>query len=197
MGNTPLHLAVCWPYGVRKLLQHGSCVDAADQNGCTPLYYAISLGNSETLSLLMKADCRLEMGSFLGNSLDHAMGLARDDEFVTLGVSQEVRMNVLDTAVALLAEKRRSLESRLAALPTAFKIKPSVFQDDRILDEYAEYAEGAEDDALKVYGHIPRHASSLLPYCRTVYHCRYLNAEIAENYGRMDFVTLMSPIRMA
>lgn len=187
MGNTPLHLAVCWPYGVRKLLQHGSCVDAADQNGCTPLYYAISLGNSETLSLLMKADCRLEMGSFLENSLDHAMGLARDDEFVTLGVSQEVRMNVLDTAVALLAEKRRSLESRLAALPTAFKIKSSVFQDDRILDEYAEYAEGAEDDALKMYGHIPRHASSLLPYCRTVYHCRYLNAEIAEKLWQNGF----------
>ena len=163
-------------------------MDAADQNGYSPLYYAISLGNSETLSLLMKADRRLEMGSFLENwLLDHAMQLARDDKFVILGVSQEVRMNVLDTAVALLAEKRRSLESRLAALPTAFKINSSVFQDDRILDEYAEYAEGAEDDALKVYGHMPRHASSLLPYCRTVYHCRYLNAEIAEKLWQNGF----------
>ena len=168
-------------------------MDAADQNGYSPLTYAISLGKSETLSLLMKADfrleiadCRFEMGIFPKNFLDHAMGLASDD-FVTLGVSQEVRMNVLDTAVALLAEKRRSLESRLAALPPAFKINSSVFQDDRILDEYAEYAEGAEDDALKVYGHIPRHASSLLPYCRTVYHCRYLNAEIAEKLWQNGF----------
>lgn len=136
----------------------------------------------------MKADCHLEMGSFLENNvLDHAMRLARDDEFVTLGVSQEVRLNVLHTAVALLAEKRRSLVSRLAALPTAFKINSSVFQDDRILDEYAEYAEEAEDDALKVYGHIPRHASSLLPYCRTVYDCYYLNAEIAEKLWQNGF----------
>lgn len=169
-------------------------MDAADQNGYSPLYYAINLGNPETLSLLMKADCslemadcRLEMGGFLQNLLDYAMRLAREDVFVILGVSQEVRMNALDTVVALLAEKRRSLESRLAALPTAFKINSSVFQDDRILDEYAEYAEGAEDDALKVYGHIPRHASSLLPYCRTVYHCHHLNAEIAEKLWQNGF----------
>lgn len=164
-------------------------MDAADQNGYRPLYYAITLGNSETLSLLMKADCRLEMATraSLENLLDYAMGLATDDEFLTLEVSQEVRMNVLDTAVALLAEKRRSLERRLAALPTAFKINSSLFQDDRILDEYAEYAEGAEDDALKVYGHIPRHASSLLPDCRTVYHCPSLNAEIAEKLWQNGF----------
>ena len=162
-------------------------MDAADQNGHSPLFYAISLGNSETLSLLIKADCRLEMRGFKENLLDHAMLLAREDEFVTLGVSQEVRMNVLVTFVALLAEKRRSLERRPAALQTAFKINSSVFQDDRILDEYAEYAEGAEDDALKVYGHIPRHASSLLRYCRTVYHCRYLNAKIAEKLWQNGF----------
>ena len=163
-------------------------MDAADQNGHSPLDYAISLGNSETLNLLMKADCSLESGTVLGkNLLDHAMRSARDDENVLLGVSQEVRMNVLDTAVALLAEKRRSLKRRLAALPTAFKINSSVFHDDRILDEYAEYAEGAEDDALKVYGHMPRQASSLLPYCRTVYHCRSLNAEIAEKLWQNGF----------
>ena len=187
MGNTPLHLAVSWPYGVRKLLQHGSCVDAADQNGYSPLYYAITLGNSETLSLLMKADCRLEGGRFLEILLDLVTCFAKDDESAMLGVSQEVRMNVLDTAVALLAERRRNLQSRLAALPTAFKINPSVFQDDRILDEYAEYAEGAEEDALKEYGHMLRHASSLLPDCRTVYHCSHLNAEIAEKLWRSGF----------
>ena len=162
-------------------------MDAADQNGYSPLRYAISLGNSETLSLLMKADCRLEMARFPENLLARVIWFTRDDELVMLGVSQEVRMNVLDTAVALLAERRRSLQSRLAALPTAFKINPSVFQDDRILDEYAEYAEGAEEDALKVYGHMPRHASSLLPDCRTVYHCSYLDAEIAEKLWQNGF----------
>ena len=161
-------------------------MDAADQNGYGPLYYAIELGNSETLSLLMKADCRFETRSFPANLLDLLIRLGRN-ESVILGVSQEVRMNVLDTAVALLAERRRSLQSRLAALPTAFKINSSVFQDDRILDEYAEYAEGAEEDALKVYGHMPRHASSLLPYCRTVYHCSNLNAEIAEKLWQNGF----------
>ena len=163
-------------------------MNEADRHDCTPLYYSIILGNSETLSLLMKADCSLNIncGSW-ENLLEWSIRLVTRDDFKMLGISQEARMDVLATLVASLAERRRNLQSRLAALPTAYTINTGVIRDDRILDEYAEYAEGAEKDALEVYDHMPRYASSLLPGCRTVYHCRYFNAETAEKLWQNGF----------
>lgn len=41
LALTPLHLAVGWPHGVQTLLQHGARVGSTDQEGYTPLSYAI------------------------------------------------------------------------------------------------------------------------------------------------------------
>lgn len=153
MGYTPLHLAVGWPYGIRGLLQHGACVDSIDRQGCTPLFYAIYQGSSERVSLLMKANCLLELDIGVGanNILEHLSHLFSHFKDGLWGLSQETYMDVLDTFIALLAERRRDLQSRVAALSMAVKINIGVFRDDRFLDEYAEYAECAEKDALREY----------------------------------------------
>lgn len=192
MAQTPLHWAVGWPHGVRELLEHGACVDSTDQDGFTPLYYAIYLGFSETVRLLMKADC----------SLDRGLGRFAQDDFVwhvsqwfghggheVWGVSQESRMSVLDTAIALLAERHRDLQSRLPALPLAVNIDSTFFRDDRILDEYAELAEFAEEDALSVRGHdgVPLRASPVLRTCQSVYHIDSLAIGIAEKLWQNGF----------
>ena len=192
MGNglaqTPLHLAVEWPEGVRLLLHHGACVDSIDHMGDTPLYYALTLGNSETVSILMKADCSLLLRDnvldLVINYLHHEIG----------GVSEDVRMKTIDTTIASLAERRRDLQTRLTGLPVTNSITTTVLRDDRVLDEYAEYAECTEQASRKYHDHIPLRASSLLKTyqtdlgnCRTVYHIFYLTVEFAEKLWKNGF----------
>ena len=189
LANTPLHLAVGWPHGIRTLLQHGACIDATDRDGCTSLYYAIELGILETVSILIEADCLLHIGDryFTRDLLEYTSSRCKDDISVCLSISQEAHTEVLDTVISSLAERRRNLQTRLAALPIAAKINPGVFQDDRILDEYAQYAECVEEDAMRGNDHMPRHASSLLPTYRTVYHVVDMTVEVAEKLWQIGF----------
>ena len=129
----------------------------------------------------MKADCSLYVGRW---TYPHDLLGCAIRVFLNM---QEGRMDVLDTVISSLADRRRNLQSRLAALSAAVTINPKVFQDDRILDEYAQYAECVEEDAMRGNDHMPRHASSLLPRCRTVYHVFLLTVEIAEKLWQSGF----------
>ena len=179
LANTSLHLAVGWPYGIRVLLQHGACVNATDEKGWTPLYYAIHMGFTETVRILMKADCSINVDGLHGDSVLRLV--------IQVFRPTTTRTDVLDTFILSLIERRHNLQSRLAALSAAVTINPKVFQADRVLDEYAQYAECVEKDAIRGGGHMPRHASSLLRDCRTVYHVRNLTLEIAEKLWQNGF----------
>ena len=190
MGNglaqTPLHLAVRWPEGVRLLLKHGAFVDPRDLAGDTPLFYALTLGYPQTVGLLMKADCSLVLRC---NVLDLAITHLHSN---INGVTQDVRMKVIDTTIALLAERRRDLQSRLTGLPVAVSLSTTVLQEDRVLDEYAEYAECTEQAAQKLDDDNPLRASSLLEdpmlgKLRTVYHISRLVVEVAEKLWENGF----------
>ena len=187
LGNTPLHLAVGWPYGIRALLQHGACINATDQNYSTPLSYAIEMGASETVRILFEADCHLGDRDYSEDVLLQAINQCTSNFPRLLSISREARTDVLGTVISSLAERRRNLQTRLAALSIAAKINPGVFQDDRILDEYAQYAECVEEDAMRGNDHMPRHASSLLPTCRTVYHVVGMTVEVAEKLWQNGF----------
>lgn len=187
MANTPLHLAVFWPYGVRELLKHGACLDASDQNGRTPLNCAIELGIPETVDILMKAGCSLWLATdeqFWRNPLSLASMMYTYGEW---GVSKSTRIDVLNTVMSSLAERRRNLQSRLATISKYLKIDAGVFRGDRILDEYAEYAEVIENNALSRFDNSPRYASALLQGCPTVYHLPSLTVEIAEKLWQQGF----------
>ena len=178
-----------WPYGIRLLLQYGADVDTTDQNCHTPLYYAIHLGFPETVSLLMNADCNLQLVIARGwpSVLWEVSQDFRNDGFEVWGVSQETRLEVLDAVIVSLAERRRDLQSRLAKLQVAVDINPGAFPDDRILDEYAAYAESVEEDTLRWYEHVSLRASTLLVDCRTVYHIQNLKVEIAKRLWQHGF----------
>ena len=59
-GQTPLHLAVVWPFGVSELLKNGADVDALDDMHWSPLTYALEHGFAETVNHLMVAGCSLQ-----------------------------------------------------------------------------------------------------------------------------------------
>ena len=148
------------------------------------------MGIPETVSLLMKADCSLIMDRLMpwndhfARAIEAFCGV---QHYTAWLVSQEAHTDVLDTFISSLAERRRNLQGRLAALSAAVTINPKVFQDDRILDEYAQYAECVEEDAIRGNDHMPRHASSLVPHYRTVYHVKYLTVEAAEKLWQNGF----------
>ncbi len=137
----------------------------------------------------MKADCSLQLviGRGWPNVLWDVSQDFKNDGFEVWGVSQETRVDVLESVIVSLAERRRDLQNRVAMLQTTAKINSGVFRDDRILDEYAEYAEKVEEDALREYEHIPLRASTLLVHCRTVYHTKNLKVEIAERLWQNGF----------
>lgn len=135
----------------------------------------------------MKADCSLEVEIYTMNFLQHVSQYRHFPSYGVWGVSQEARMDVLDTAIFSLAERRRGLQNRLADLPMAARIKAGVFRDDRILDEHAEFAELAEEDALEGCDHLPLRASTLIAGCRTVYHISTLTVTFAEKLWQNGF----------
>ena len=148
------------------------------------------MGIPETVSLLMKADCSLNLGTFVywRNCLEQATRVFFGHRsYLTWLVAQEACTDVLDTLISSLAERRRNLQCRLAALSAAVTINSQVFQEDRMLDEYAQYAECVEEDAIRANDHMPRHASSTLPGCRTVYHVENLTVEVAEKLWQNGF----------
>ena len=137
----------------------------------------------------MKADCILEVpgGHYPTNVLWHVSQYCFYPGYEVWGVSQEAYIDVLDTTIRLLSERRRGLQSRLADLPIVARINAGVFRDDQILDKYAEYAELAEEHALKRYDRSPLRASTLLAGCQTAYHINTLTAILAEKLWENGF----------
>lgn len=66
LHQTPLHVSVYWPQGLKLLLQLAtrqcqSIIDAEDSNGLTPIHYAIALQQSESVSVLLKEGSGLDL----------------------------------------------------------------------------------------------------------------------------------------
>ena len=191
----PLHLAVRWPDGIRILLQHGACVDSIGIMNNTPLYYATELGLSETVSLLTKADPDLQIdGMYVLSkaSQQYRFRNVKRGRFHGKEATPLDRGDVIDTLIASLAERRRDLQDRLVNLSMVIDIDTAVFRDDRVLDEYAEYAECVERNAPRAYDSIPLRPSSLLIDSfmgtpQTVFCTDCLTVEIAEKLWQTGF----------
>ena len=179
LAQTPLHLAVGWPYGVRVLLAHGSSVHARDLDGNTPLECAISHSSVESVGLLMEANGSFDTGHAPESGIADVLSLAasmKNSHF-------DSREAVLETVITVMAERRRDLESRLAATALTRKNSASWTQNDRVLDAYAPHTERSLERngvSLPTVSTIPTHL-------RTVYHTSHLTVGIAEKLWQAGF----------
>ena len=191
LGQTPLHLAVGWPFGLQMLLEHHACIDPHDLQGRTPLQYAIQLGVAESVGLLMRARCDLSfVDSFNLNSQNPFTAVALPCHisqshsnlkysylygWPNWDMEEEFYEEVFKMFVISLAERRRNLQRLLAASSVTNSVRDYLYQNDRVLDKYAPYAE----QLLETYNPSLLRVSTLLKNLRTVYHLQHLTVAIA------------------
>lgn len=192
-GQTPLHLAVDWPLGMKRLLDYGANVDSRDDLGMKPLEYAIRFGFAEAVHNLIKAGCSLVLYgtvdalSFANKFLPWAEGGCSDIGF---DMSTKNRKSVLETLITSLAERRRGLRSQLATSLPRKSIDACWTQDDQVLDEHAPYVKGL----LSSHGLLSPRKSSLI-ILPTVYNVNYLTVELAEMLWQAGFRDIDVPDR--
>ena len=190
LAQTPLHLAVPWPEGVKVLLDHDTIIDSQDIKGYTPIRYAIELGFAESVVQLMKAGCRLNVSfAFPRDGLTDALTLACHAYlFPMWSVSRADAEQTLGAFVASLAERRVDLQNQVAASEVAKDSAALFHRGDRNIDEHTSRAE----QAAKTYGLRPLRESSVLPGRRndhlpSVYHAGFMTREIAERLWHAGF----------
>ena len=175
LGQAPLHLAAGWSYGIAKLLDHGAVVDVKDADQRSPLRYAMEAGNSESISLLMQADC------YLYQNGDQRY----TDDFRTIPAFYHSPMRrmpssftevVAEALIHSLAERRCDLCRRLDISEVPLNEIARILDNDRVLDRNTLDAE----HALEKYEPGLARKSTLISDLPTLYHTPYLTIEIAE-----------------
>lgn len=180
-GQTPLHLAVGWPFGVAVLIQNGANLDSADKWGATPFIYALNYYFAETVGLLVNAGCCLD--SFWRGSWGNFRFCNETDDGIGRVTYMERRDATLTMFIKSLAERRRQLYRHAVAVAIPGWINACWVQNDRVLDEHTRCAE----DALKYHGNSFSQTSTCLTRHRTVYHLDFLTAELAEELWQAGF----------
>lgn len=180
-GQTPLHLALRWPWAVDFLIRNGANLDSHNNEGETPLLCALAHGCAEAVGLLMRAGCSLSSNR-LYCPLD-----------VTMGWPEALRgpgKAAWSIFIASLAERRRQLYSSLATIPIPDGTRPCWAHNDRVLDAHLDCAEDACQSYDVFFGH-----SARLAGIRTVYHLEHLTAEMAQELWQVGFRDMDLPDR--
>lgn len=187
-GQTPLHLAVGWPFDVNALIKKGANVDMPDGFHRTPLWYALFNGFAETVSLLMKADCSLRIDRF-SHPIELAIAPCVGLQTLHRNASMERHEATLTVFIASLAERRLQLSRISATASISEGVNPCWAQNDRVLDEHASCAE----NTLEHYDIGYSQTSVCLTNLSSVYHVHSLTAEIAEKLWQAGFHDIDGP----
>ncbi|KAK7725234.1 hypothetical protein SLS63_008231 [Diaporthe eres] len=167
VGETPLHIATCWPRGVELLLQLGGdtvtgIIDAEDDNGSTALDYALKLNEPECVNILLESSAAMD--------LEVIQNIAKWE--MTSG-----QMAVTPILAQALVRRRK----QLLCLANEH-IQGSKYPDD--LSPNGEVL--IQEDAFELVQELSEKGISLPKEFRnvqpgSVYHCAYMNDETAES----------------
>ena len=190
LGQTALHLAVNWPYGLGVLLQTKANIDSSDNYRHTPFDYAIQLCNAQNVYILINVGCRLGIQEIMLNGL-----YAERDSFTFAAkivcchskwetfCTPERGNEMLKSLILALAERRRGVQLRLTALPLLAELRAKSTPKNRLLDKQALLAE----KTLVEYDPSSEFTSTSLAGLQTVYHMHYLTAGIASPLWQAGF----------
>lgn len=135
-GDTPLHLAVPWPNGLKLLLGHGNGVarsklEHVNDRGDTALSLAISLREVDSIRLLVNS------GAKLGRTYFEHLGEMR---FFSQGYNSDtITKRIICILVRVFAQRRKELLSFALRYLPMNHITSLQLQDKKILDHEAQW----------------------------------------------------------
>ncbi|KAJ0107794.1 hypothetical protein J7T55_000056 [Diaporthe amygdali] len=173
VGETPLHIATCWPRGMELLLQLGGdtitgIINAEDDDGSTALDYALKLVEPECVSMLLDSSAEMD--------LEVIQNIAKWE--TTPG-----RLTVVPVLTQALAARRKKLLSLANDTLHGSMILDnlSLNKEDLIQEDAFEVIKALDEKEISV----PKEFRSVQP--GSVYHCAYMNNETAESLFRAGF----------
>ncbi|KAL8693239.1 MAG: hypothetical protein Q9218_001912 [Villophora microphyllina] len=191
LGQHPLHLSVAWPEGMRLLLNAGAAVDAVDDQGFTPVFYAARLGFLDAMILLDEFDCALH--SFdpeYHQSLMKAATLLEEQRLWnleykpdSLGQTPENAVAIVDTIVRLVVRRCRKLEALVLVSLDPDSVHRLRLSPESVLDHKAPLARSLLEEKI----HIPESLRNLTRPYAAVYHLPSIRAPRAEFFWKAGF----------
>lgn len=171
LGQTPLHLAVLWPYGVARLLEAGADVNAMDNHSLTPMLYASIWYYMEAVQQLLDAGSALRSHIHQGHSGSVRSAL----EFaLTKGA---YRTDIIETLIEALSARRKRLLELATELLSVQTIVDLHISHGRLLDERTS---DVYDALTAISPALPAALQSHPRELGTVYHMKELNPEVAD-----------------
>ncbi|KAI3398513.1 hypothetical protein diail_9037 [Diaporthe ilicicola] len=173
VGETPLHVATCWPRGMELLLQLGGnavtdIIDAEDDNGSTALDYALKLEEPECVRMLLDSSAEMD--------LEALRNIARWD-------STPGQLEIIPILTSALAQRRKKLfwlaKENLQGNTHLDNLKPE--KEDLVQEDAFEVVQALQDRRVP----LPKEFRTVQP--GSVYHCAYMNDETAEALFRAGF----------
>ena len=140
LGQTALHLSVYWLEGMQDLLEAGADIDAIDQEGLTPIFYAAGLLLHEPLSFLAGKKCVLYKSNIWSLGATSRMSLLEWVLVLWRFDKEDESVVILDTIIRLVVERRRELEVLARASLDARAVEGLLLSTEGVLDRNASLA---------------------------------------------------------
>ncbi|KAI9685709.1 MAG: hypothetical protein M1822_004269 [Bathelium mastoideum] len=182
LGQTPLHLSILWPEGLRMMLDAGASLDEPDTAGMTAVYYACTTFGIEQIEILSEANCQFGAGvRLLQFAMQQEVVLCRW-AFHNLDAIH-LAAAMVDKIAYLTAKRLRTLMGLVEEhLGISFRISLRS-SEDGVLD----YKAKAAVDLLETKLAVPEHLKNLTHPNATIYHNIYLSSRQARSLWDAGF----------
>lgn len=174
-GQTPLHLAVGWPWGIRLLLDAGADYNASDFLGWAVLSYACSIECLDTIQYLLE-----KQATFVG--YDSTFG---GKEFYTTMslIPSTSDQRIVDQILFTFVERRRRLIELAREFLAEEQVDQSKHETDEILDVDISYLY----ELLSTGVSVPAVLDTRIDFDRSVYHLAGKNTVLATKFWDLGF----------
>ncbi|KAI9658777.1 MAG: hypothetical protein M1821_002337 [Bathelium mastoideum] len=182
LGQTPLHLSILWPEGLRMMLGAGAPPDEPDTAGMTAVHYACTILGIEQVEILSEANCRFSAGVRL---LQFAMRRELELRWCTFPNSDTTHLAaaMVDKIAHLTAKRLRTLmDLTNEHLGTSFG-NSLWSSEDGVLD----YKAKAAVELLEIKLAVPEHLKNLTCPHATVYHTIQIDSRQARSLWNAGF----------
>lgn len=198
-----MHLGIYWPDGLRQILKAGADPDLADNNGRTPIFYAVTFCLPESFNILAGTRCLFCTSKSTAVSFCMLKSLnllatyqSKPESLLSAIIYRGLCINtfrpealeeefedILRTTTRIVVERRRIMETLVRTTLGKMAAKQLRLSPESVLDRSASHAISMLRGKIEV----PNYLSYLTFEYGTVYHIRYLALREAQIFWNAGF----------